>query len=375
MDGLMLGKMKDADLENDLEVRIRLHRLKILESLAQLAGSEVPVLEKRSSNLISPSPAKNPGTRLISQEKRLQGVAENKQPQEESKTQHKLSLKFLEGALANSVFAVSDSGINIGRHNVSNEIVIPEGTVSRKHCRVYHNDKGAFIEDVGSTTGTFLMLKHKTAIKEGFMFQLGGSEFRVTSIRTEEEPTVTIEMFEGVDAVKKVELGRLGGYLGRDAKNEVALPKDQQVSSRHAHIWFEEGEFNVEDEGSTNKTWVRLSGEGCKSKPFAIASGDIGKVGASTFVVQAKACAENPKVPPSQAQSCVATPKGDEVTRGGPNENKPVIDACKVCHKNEANVVFIPCGHNCTCYVCGKGCAECPSCKKEVFGSFKINKH
>eukprot|EP00826_Nyctotherus_ovalis_P034989 TRINITY_DN2960_c0_g2_i13.p1 TRINITY_DN2960_c0_g2~~TRINITY_DN2960_c0_g2_i13.p1 ORF type:complete len:373 (-),score=76.71 TRINITY_DN2960_c0_g2_i13:81-1199(-) len=372
----MLCRMRDSDLENDLEIRIRLHRLKVLESLALLGNSQAPVLENRNSNLIVPSPAKN---LEAPQGKYLQEVAEKKLPHEETKTQHKLSLKFLEGALANSVFAVSDSGINIGRHNVSNEIVIPEGTVSRKHCKVYYNDKGAFIEDVGSTTGTFLMLKHKTIIKEGktvcevgFMFQLGGSEFRATAI-SPDEPKVTIEMFEGVDAVKKVELGRLGGYLGRDAKNEVALPKDQQVSSRHAHIWFEEGEFYVEDEGSTNRTWVRLSSEGCKSRPYAIANGDIGKVGASTFLVQAKSNTENAKI--ASIPSCIATPKGDEITRGGPNENKPVIDTCKVCHKNEANVVFIPCGHNCTCYVCGKGCAECPNCKKEVFGSFKINKH
>jgi len=156
----MLSKMKDSDLENDLQIKIRLHRLKILESLALLNTSEAPILEERNSNLSSADSAKPPS------ENSSQGLIENKPP-EESKAQHKMSLKFLEGDLVNTVFGVLESGINIGRHNTFNEVVITEGTISRKHCRVFYDNKGFFIEDVGSTTGTFIMLKSKTIITEG----------------------------------------------------------------------------------------------------------------------------------------------------------------------------------------------------------------
>ena len=208
------------------------------------------------------------------------------------------------------------------------------------------------------------------------MFQVGGTEFRVADIRTGSNPKITIEKFEGIDSIKKVELGNLGGYIGRDTKNEIALPKDQQVSSKHAHIWFSGGEFYISDEGSMNKTWIRLSAEGSKSKAFPVANGDIAKVGASIFLIQIKDNKLNEQSnkiysPPS----CMETPKGEGVTKGGPNENALEIVLCKVCKKTEANGVFIPCGHNCTCYICAKTCTQCPKCTKEVFGAFKISKH
>ena len=102
---------------------------------------------------------------LLKEENKLE---ENKVvSKEEDKAKTKLSLKALEGPLVDSIFEVSKSGSNLGRHNSTNEILIPESIVSRKHFRVFYDDKGCFVEDVGSTTGTFIMLKAKTALRKG----------------------------------------------------------------------------------------------------------------------------------------------------------------------------------------------------------------
>lgn len=209
------------------------------------------------------------------------------------------------------------------------------------------------------------------------MFQLGSSEFRVTIIRdgvAETNPKIIIEMFEGASESKITELGKSGGYLGRVPGNEISIPEDQQVSSKHAHISYSNGKFYLNDEGSTNKTWVRLSGEAEKSNPFEILNGDVIKLGKSVFLIQAnesiKSCSSI-----SPVKSYNETPKGDEITKGGPSEKATNVRLCKVCFKNEANGVFIPCGHNCVCYECGKKCTECPDCKREVFETFQIYKH
>ena len=73
-----------------------------------------------------------------------------------------VSLKAIEGPLINTVFNITSSGITLGRHSVSNVVVIPETYVSRRHCQVVCKDGNKmFLEDVGSTTGTFAMIKTK----------------------------------------------------------------------------------------------------------------------------------------------------------------------------------------------------------------------
>ena len=159
VDGAMLLEMKESDLENDLGIGIRLHRIKILESLAALGNSKSPILKEANLNL-------NPDHKKIFL-KEEDKFEENKMPKDENRKEFKLSLKALEGPLVDSVFEISKTGAHLGRHNSANEIVIAESIVSRKHCRVFYNEKGCFVEDVGSTTGTFVMLRTKTVLKKG----------------------------------------------------------------------------------------------------------------------------------------------------------------------------------------------------------------
>ena len=60
------------------------------------------------------------------------------------------------------------------------------------------------------------------------------------------------------------------------------------MSNNHAKILFDpsNGTYVLEDIGSTNRTWLRLSNEGEKSINHQLSAGDIIKIGSTVFLVQ-----------------------------------------------------------------------------------------
>jgi pSer/pThr/pTyr-binding forkhead associated (FHA) protein len=51
---------------------------------------------------------------------------------------------------------VEKDEIAIGRLSSSNDVVLPEGIVSKRHARMYVKDEQYYIEDLKSTCGTFV---------------------------------------------------------------------------------------------------------------------------------------------------------------------------------------------------------------------------
>lgn len=41
-------------------------------------------------------------------------------------------------------------------------------------------------------------------------------------------------------------------------------------------------------------------------------------------------------------------------------------DVCKICYENNISCVFVPCGHFCTCLVCGVRLKDCCICRVEI---------
>mmetsp|Transcript_37868 Transcript_37868/g.27882 ORF Transcript_37868/g.27882 Transcript_37868/m.27882 type:complete len:85 (+) Transcript_37868:1051-1305(+) len=65
------------------------------------------------------------------------------------------------------------------------------------------------------------------------------------------------------------------------------------MSNNHAKIYYHEDPitirnsgFYLQDVGSTNRTWLRLSAEGEQSALHPLKVGDIIKIGSTVFVVQ-----------------------------------------------------------------------------------------
>ena len=52
--------------------------------------------------------------------------------------------------------------------------------MSRSHAKVYHRGEDFFIEDVGSTNGTFVMAREKTPIPAGAVLSIGGQRLKVS---------------------------------------------------------------------------------------------------------------------------------------------------------------------------------------------------
>jgi pSer/pThr/pTyr-binding forkhead associated (FHA) protein len=47
-----------------------------------------------------------------------------------------LVLKAVEGQLLNNMYIIGQNGAALGRHSASNDIVISESFVSRRHCEI-----------------------------------------------------------------------------------------------------------------------------------------------------------------------------------------------------------------------------------------------
>ena len=106
----------------------------------------------------------------------LQELAKNQSEYQSSELQQNdiLVLKAVEGQLLNNVYIIGDNGAALGRHSASNDMVISESFVSRRHCEIKYLESSStdrtapssdgdltnfYLRDIGSTTGTFIMVR------------------------------------------------------------------------------------------------------------------------------------------------------------------------------------------------------------------------
>lgn len=89
-----------------------------------------------------------------------------------------LVLKAVEGQLLNNMYIIGQNGAALGRHSASNDIVISESFVSRRHCEIKYVPEDTddltstkfYIRDIGSTTGGFIMVRQEILLRENMMF-------------------------------------------------------------------------------------------------------------------------------------------------------------------------------------------------------------
>ena len=79
-----------------------------------------------------------------------------------------------------------------------------------------------------------------------------------------------------------------------------------------------------------------------------------------------------------------ASPRGNDsppvsAAQTGSNQSEPTLASgeqelrelqdlrsCKICHREQANIVFIPCGHLAVCMNCSENISQCPTCKSYI---------
>jgi hypothetical protein len=73
---------------------------------------------------------------------------------------------------------IKDEGLQIGRED--GDLTFPEdGYVSGRHCRIYGDDAGVFIEDLGSSNGTYLRIRNGQVIPFSSLVLIGQQLFRL----------------------------------------------------------------------------------------------------------------------------------------------------------------------------------------------------
>jgi class 3 adenylate cyclase/pSer/pThr/pTyr-binding forkhead associated (FHA) protein len=152
--------------------------------------------------------------------------------------------------------------------------------IAAQHARFTQLGEGVYVEDMGAAEGAFLRLREPHRLKDGDLIQLGRLKLRYTSHVTEHSLNTnhvsadeTLVLNQSASSRTKAAcLARLNSQgeeteryplsgpetsFGR-SKGTHIFPEDPYLSSSHARVKLQNGEYFLEDLGSTNGTFARI---------------------------------------------------------------------------------------------------------------------
>ncbi|CEG48939.1 SMAD/FHA domain [Plasmopara halstedii] len=183
-------------------------------------------------------------------------------------------------------------GAQGGRH-VSNQIISNDPYVSRFHFQIQYDpmEKEYYLQDLGSTTGTFIFLKPDTPkrLHVDDHIKIGDTEFKILAIDenvTTGMPYLRICFTDGPLTGIRQTVGKTSVTLGRHSSNALCITEDDSISSRHSVISYFGNGFYITDLHSTNGTAIRLSSCGNRSRRRYLMHGDVFGVGSNRFMVE-----------------------------------------------------------------------------------------
>ncbi len=176
------------------------------------------------------------------------------------------------------------------------DLLLPEdGSVSPRHAAITFREGRIRVEDLGSTSGTFLRLRTPRSLTFGDEIRLGRQLLRLEPMP---RPSVTatagtpwgstdpgyrarlVQILEGGGLGEVVPLRAGANTIGRES-GEVSFPADRYVSGRHARVDVGEAAVTLTDLGSSNGTFLRVNG------PTEIGPGDQVLLGMQLLRVEA----------------------------------------------------------------------------------------
>ena len=183
----------------------------------------------------------------------------------------RLSMVRYDG-VAGQIFPLARETTTCGR--LSGEVLFPEDpTVSPAHCVFTLRDGRVRVEDLGSVSGTFLRLRAPRPVQPGDEIRVGRQLLRLEPLPREVPPGDVLpwgspdpghrlrlaQLLEGGGVGEIFPLQAGENVVGREA-GDVNFPSDRYVSGRHARLDVTEGSVTVADLGSSNGTFVKISG-------------------------------------------------------------------------------------------------------------------
>ena len=188
------------------------------------------------------------------------------------------------------------AGENLIGRDPSSDVLLNDGTVSRRHARIVIEDNAAYLEDLGSTNGTRLNGQpvspgQRVALPPQAELQFGSAILTLELPEGFETPVVAEEVAPPLaylvnqqDASQRYPLYARPLKIGRRQGNDIVIP-DPYVSGTHATIEIVGNEVRLTDLGSTNGTFIgelRLT----PNLPTPVEPGALITLGKSQFVVE-----------------------------------------------------------------------------------------
>ena len=188
------------------------------------------------------------------------------------------------------------AGENLIGRDPSSDVLLNDGTVSRRHARILIEDNAAYLEDLGSTNGTRLNGQpvapgQRVPLPPHAELQFGSATLTLELPEGFETPVVAEEVAPPLaylvslqDASQRYPLYARPLKIGRRAGNDIVI-NDPYVSGTHATIEIVGNEVRITDLGSTNGTFmgeVRLT----PNLPMPVEPGAVLTLGKSQFVVE-----------------------------------------------------------------------------------------
>jgi pSer/pThr/pTyr-binding forkhead associated (FHA) protein len=194
-----------------------------------------------------------------------------------------------------AVFPLDRAELVCGRGDVAVRLA-DDPTVSPRHARFTTRDGTLRVEDLGSVNGTFVRIREPRTLGAGDELRVGRQRLRLEPLPAPPAPDAhgtrawgcagggarvrLSQLLEGGGVGEIFPLREGENDLGREA-GDATFPGDRYVSARHARLEVTGGAVRLTDLGSSNGTFVRLSG------PATLAPGDELLVGGQLLRVEA----------------------------------------------------------------------------------------
>jgi pSer/pThr/pTyr-binding forkhead associated (FHA) protein len=155
------------------------------------------------------------------------------------------------------------------------EVLLPDdGSISPRHAALTVHDGRIRLEDLGSASGSFVRLRAPRALTFGDEIRMGRQVLRLEPLT---RPATAagdalpwgspdpghrmrlVQVLEGGGPGEAFPLHLGANAVGREA-GDLTFPTDRYVSGRHARVDVTETAVTLTDLGSSNGTFVRVSG-------------------------------------------------------------------------------------------------------------------
>lgn len=185
---------------------------------------------------------------------------------------------------ADRVYTLGDGATRMGRAD-DNEIVLPDVGVSRRHAQIVVDRGEVSIEDLGSGNGTYYQgFRVKSqALNNGdevvidpfvLRFRLPGAG-AVAPLDQGAVAGARLEVVVGTGMAGNVyPIATRGLTMGRAEDRDVVIP-DPASSRHHCHIYLQDNEYVLHDNGSANGVFVNS----VRVRECTLTAGDLVRIG------------------------------------------------------------------------------------------------